>query len=262
VKTLENWIDQRQSKGSYTFLRSEAYGESGLSEEAGKKALQRLAEKGRITKVKNYFYVIVPLEYAQAKSPPASWFIDNLMHAMNAPYYVGLLSAAAQYGAAHHAPQEFQVISNRYIRPLEIGRTRIHFFTSKFADAAVTQATKTPTGTMRVSTVETTVVDLVRFAKSAGQLDNVASVIGELTESIVSKKLLDAVKIVNDLPNSQRLGFILDHLGARNATNDLRRWVENQYPKPVPLRTGSKVSKLPENKPWRVAVDLPLEIET
>ena len=214
------------------------------------------------SRVKKYFYVIVPLEYANAKSPPASWFIDNLMHAMKKPYYVGLLSAAAQYGAAHHAPQEFQVISNRYIRPLEVGRTRIHFFTSKFADVAVTQATKTPTGTMRVSTVETTIVDLVRFAKSAGHLDNVASVIGELKESIDSKKLLDAAKIVNDLPNSQRLGYILDQVGARHAANDLRRWIVDRNPKPIPLRTGSKVGKLPENDPWRVAVDIPLEIET
>jgi len=40
--TLEKWIDDRQSSGRYTFLRSEAVEESGLSAEAVKKAIGRL----------------------------------------------------------------------------------------------------------------------------------------------------------------------------------------------------------------------------
>ncbi len=58
--TAEKWIDDRQAKGTYTFLRSDAIAGSGLSAEAVKKALQRLARRGRVNKVKDYFYVIVP----------------------------------------------------------------------------------------------------------------------------------------------------------------------------------------------------------
>jgi hypothetical protein len=65
--TLERWTDDRQARGRYTFLRSEAVGESGLSAEAVKKALQRITGRGRLAKAKNYFYVIVPLELP----PPA-----------------------------------------------------------------------------------------------------------------------------------------------------------------------------------------------
>jgi predicted transcriptional regulator of viral defense system len=50
-------------------LRQEAL-QTGISPEAVKKALQRLARRGRIAKVKNYFYVIVPLEYARRQPAP------------------------------------------------------------------------------------------------------------------------------------------------------------------------------------------------
>ena len=64
--TLEQWINSLQAKGRYTFLRGEAITGSGLSPDAVKKALQRLARRGRVVKIKDYFYVIVPLEYATA----------------------------------------------------------------------------------------------------------------------------------------------------------------------------------------------------
>jgi hypothetical protein len=98
--TLENWVDNLQASGKYAFLRREALAESGLSGEAVKKALQRLASRGRIAKAKDYFFVVVPLEYATAGGPPASWFIHDLMAGMERSYYVGLLTAAGLHGAA------------------------------------------------------------------------------------------------------------------------------------------------------------------
>jgi predicted transcriptional regulator of viral defense system len=258
--TLENWIDDRQAQGRYTFLRSEAVEESGISSEAVKKALQRMTLRGRLAKAKDYFYIIVPLEYASAGAPPASWFVDDLMTAMELPYYVGLLSAAAQHGASHHAPQEFQVVTDRYVRPVVVGRAKVRFFTSKFmADAAVADV-KTPTGTMRVSTPETTAIDLVRFSKAAGYLDNVATVISELASSLDAKKLLRAAKRVGDIPNAQRLGYILDHVRARKAAIPLRDWIDRQSPSCVPLRTGRNGGT--EDRRWHVLVDRPLEVES
>jgi hypothetical protein len=182
------------------------------------------------------------------------------MTAMELPYYVGLLSAAAQHGASHHAPQEFQVITDRYVRPIVVGRARVHFSSSKFmADAAVA-VVKTPTGTMRVSTPETTAIDLVRFSKAAGYLDNVATVISELVPSLDAKKLLKAAKLVGDIPNAQRLGRILDHVRARESAIPLREWIDRQSPNCVPLRTGRKGGI--EDRRWHVLVDRPLEVES
>ncbi len=260
--TLERWINDRQTGGRYTFLRSEAVKESGLSAEAVKKALQRMTQRGRVAKAKNYFYVIVPLEYATAGAPPAAWFVHDLMTAMSLPYYVGLLSAAGQHGASHHAPQEFQVVTDRYVRPIIVGRAKVRFFASKFvSDASVTNI-KTPTGAMRVATPETTVVDLVRFSKVAGQLDNVATVVAELSSSLDPKKLLAAAKLVGDVPNAQRLGYILEHVRARQAAGPLRDWIDRHSPNCVPLRTGRPTRDGSEDRRWHVLVDRPLELET
>jgi len=261
AKSFENWVDSLQSRGRYTFLRQEAL-QSGFSPESVKKALQRLARRERVVKVKNYFYVIVPLEYAHAGSPPAGWFIDDLMRAMGRPYYVGLLSAAALHGAAHHAPQEFQVVSDRFVRSLNVARTRIRFFTSKYLPHVAVISVKTPTGAMRVSTPETTAVDLVRFAKAAGQLDYVATVIGELAALLDARKLLAAVKIVHDVPNAQRLGYILDHVGGRRLTGPLKNWVDRQSTHSVPLRSQQRNREGARERRWRVLVDRSLEIES
>ncbi len=103
AQTLEHWIDRLQTEGRYTFLRQEAIADSGLSAEAVKKALHRLAKRQRIAKIKDYFYAIVPLEYQAAGAPPATWFVGDLMKAMKLPYYIGLLSAAAMHGAVPSA---------------------------------------------------------------------------------------------------------------------------------------------------------------
>ncbi|NQW47582.1 MAG: hypothetical protein HQ464_07440 [Planctomycetes bacterium] len=255
-------MDDRQAGGKYAFLRREALAESGLSGDAVKKALQRLVVRGRIAQAKDYFFVIVPLEYSTAGGPPASWFIHDLMAAMKRPYYVGLLTAAGLHGASHHQPQEFQVVTDRPIRPITVGRSRIRFVTSRSVfDAAATDR-KTPTGCMRVSTPETTAVDLVRFAKAAGQLDNVATVISELVPKLNPKKLVVAVKVGGDVPNAQRLGYILDHVRARNVTEPLRLWVNRQSPHAIPLRSHRRGHEAQEDRRWHVLVDQPLDIET
>lgn len=259
--TLEDWVDERQSAGRYTFLRREALAESGLSSEAVKKALQRLAARGRIAKAKDYFFVIVPLEYSKAGGPPAAWFIHDLMAAMERPYYVGLLSAAALHGASHHQPQEFQVVTDQPVRPVTVGRAKIRFFTSKFVEAVAVTSVKTPTGAMVVSTPETTVVDLVRFAKASGQLDYVATVIAELSAQLDGKQLLRAVKVVSDVPNAQRLGFILDRVRGQKLAEHLKRWVDRQEPNPVPLRSHRRGVEGKVDRRWCVVVDQPLEIE-
>lgn len=261
AKTLENWVDELQSIGRYSFQRSEAVAESGLTAEAAKKALRRLTLKGRISRAKDYFYVIVPLEYSKAGAPPPSWYIHDLMAAMQLPYYVGLLSAAAQHGASHHQPQEFQVITDRSVRTLMLPNARIRFFASKFLNDAAVENVKTPTGFMRLSTPETTAIDLVRFAKAAGYLDNVATVLSELSTSLNARKLLAAVKITGDIPNAQRLGYILDQLRARQVAKPLHEWVDAKAPTPIPLRSGKVSPDVPENHRWHVLVNHPLEIE-
>ena len=260
VNSLEKWVDELQANGRYSFLRSEAVAKSALKAEAVKKALQRLARKGRVAKAKDYFYVVVPLEYSKVGAPPPSWYIHELMAAMKLPYYVGLLTAAAQHGASHHQPQEFQVVTDRSVRSITVGKARIRFFVSKFIGKAAVDRIKTPTGSMQISSPETTAVDLVRFAKSAGYLDNVATVMSELVPLLNSKRLLAAAKLTNDVPNATRLGYILDEVKARKVASSLHEWIGQQSPRPVLLHTGRVKADVPENRRWHVLINRPLEV--
>lgn len=259
--TVEDCVDAFQARGRYTFLRAEMIAESELSAEAVKKALQRLARRRRVVRVKNYFYVIVPLEYRHAGGPPPAWFIDDLMAAMKRPYYVGLLSAAAIHGAAHQQPQEFQVFTDRPIRPLLIGRSRIRFVTNKRTAEAAVQQVKTPTGTMRVSTPEATAVDLVRFVRLAGQMDHVASVLMDLVPRLDPKRLLRVVRAGGDVPNAQRLGYLLERVRGRPLAKAIHEWVERQSPRAATLRRGEAVRGATEDRRWHVVITQPIEVE-
>lgn len=258
---VEQWVDNLQAGGRYTFLRDDAIAGTGLSRETVKKALQRIVKRGRAVKIKDYFFAIVPLEYFRAGAPPVSWIIDDLMKAMRLPYYVGLLSAASLHGASHQQPQEFQVVTDRSVRPLLVGRTRIRFFASKYVSRVSTQNVKTPTGSMRVSTPEATAVDLVRFANAAGHLDNVATIISEMAPTLDEKRILAAVRLVHDVPNALRLGHILDLVRRRRLTNSIHAWIEKQSPRGVLLRTGRPADHAQQDRRWHMMVNDPIEIE-
>ena len=183
------------------------------------------------------------------------------MAAMKLPYYVGLLSAAALHGSSQQQPQVFQVVTDRSVRPLGAGRSHIQFFASKHAVTAAKVEMKTPTGTMRVSAPETTAIDLVRFARSAGHLDHVATVISELAPSLDSKRLLAAVRVVEDVPSAQRLGYILDTLRHRRLSEPIHKWFVESVHRMQPLRPGRPVEDALKNRRWALMINGPIEVE-
>lgn len=262
AKTLHEWIDALQASGRYVFLRAEAVTQTGCSPDSIKKALQRLAKRRRVAKIKDYFYVVVPLEYLSAGCPPASWFIQDLMAAMRQPYYVGLLSAAGLHGASHQQPQEFQVVTDRPVRHLRAGRGRIHFFVKKGIDRTPVMDMQTPTGAMRVSTPEATAVDLVRYARAAGYLQNVATVLSELAGALDARRLAGAANRAGDIPTTQRLGYLLDQVGARRVAASLAKRIKQLQPRPVLLQPGRTARDKDVNERWRVIVNETVEAES
>src|SRR5208282_5875807 len=117
--------------GRYDFGSREAQQALGVSPAAAKLALNRLAKQGLVASPARGFYVIVPPEYRSLRSLPADQFIPALMQRLGLPYYVGLLSAAQYHGAAHHRPQELQVMVNQKRRGITCGRIKIVFITKK-----------------------------------------------------------------------------------------------------------------------------------
>ena len=120
---------------------------------------------------------------------------------------------------------------------------------------------KTPTGRVKVAAAETTAVDLVRFSKSAGNLDNVATVISELAPSLNPRLLLAAVRNVDDVPNAQRLGHVLDRLRRRDLSAPIHQWVERHHPRLAKLRSAIPVAGADEDRRWHLLVNRPIEIE-
>ncbi|MBK8545157.1 MAG: type IV toxin-antitoxin system AbiEi family antitoxin, partial [Caulobacteraceae bacterium] len=186
---LKGYLDRLMRSGRYLFTSQEARESLGASPDAVKLAINRLRRKGDIASPARGFYVIVPPEYRALGCLPADQFIPALMERAKTPYYAGLLSAAQYHGAAHHRPQEFQVMLGKPRRPIECGKVRVVFHARKgIADVPVQQI-NTPRGTVAVSTPAATAFDLVGYEAQIGGLDAVATILVELAEKLEPEKL-------------------------------------------------------------------------
>jgi predicted transcriptional regulator of viral defense system len=261
ARNLAEFVDSLQASGRYTFLREEAIRVLGCTALAFKGAARRLQVKARIVAPRRGFYVIVPVEYRTVGAPPPSWFIDDLMRFHGHPYYVGLLSAAALYGAAHQQPQEFQVVTDVPLRSTSAGRTRIRFFTKHAHTGTPTVEVKTDTGTMRTATPEATAFDLLRYVRSAGGLGNVATVLAELSERIKPDDLLAVARAEVELAYSQRLGYLLELIAARKQAKSLAKWIAACRPTRTPLRAGKSMRGFPLNQRWQVILNEEVEVD-
>jgi predicted transcriptional regulator of viral defense system len=236
-RTLSDLLDSYQATGRYIVTRQQALGTLGVSDEALKKAVQRLTAKRRLAVPRRGFLVIVPVEYRDAGAPPPSWFIDEFMKFCGQPYYVGLLTAAALHGAGHQQPQEFQVVTNAQFRPAVAGRARIRFFQKLHTERTPTVVMKTETGAMHVSTPEATALDLLRYLEAAGHFGNVTTVLAELAEKIDAHRVAEVAKLEGELSNAQRLGHLLDQVGAGEIAEELAESVSKNRVAPK-LATG------------------------
>ncbi len=260
--TLSALVDSYQASGRYVLSREQAFATLGVSGEALKKAVQRLVAKRRLAAVRRGFFVIVPVEYRDAGAPPAAWFIDDLMKFSGQPYYVGLLSAAALHGAAHQQPQEFQVVTNEQLRPAIVGRARLRFFRKRGIERTPTIEMRTETGTIRVSTPEATALDLLRYLQAAGHLGNAATVLAELAEKMDAERLADIAKAEGDVYTAQRLGYLLEQVGAGEVGAALAAWIASLRPRFVPLRSDRPAHGAARDARWRVLVNEQVEAET
>lgn len=260
AEKFSNYIDQLQEKGRYFFIKSQAKKELGLSEAAFKSACHRLTQKGRVVFLRKGFYLIVPLEYRAAGIIPASWFIDDLMKHLKHPYYVGLLSAAAIHGAAHQQPQEFQVISDRPLRPIVAKGSKISFFMKSSLKKTPVAKIKTSTGFMKVSTPEATALDLLYFYDRVGGLERVSETLEELAEKMDPQALLSLSRSTKRLPDVQRLGYLLEHLGEKDLLDPLASYIFKRKPRVTPLNPkAEKMDNVPQDPSWRLKLNQSLE---
>lgn len=259
--TIAKFVDELPAKGRYVFNRAELEQTFRKSDAAIKLALNRLQKKGRIVSPRRGFYVVVPEEYKQTGAPPPPWFIDALMRDWHSDYYVGLLSAAEIHGAAHQRPQEFQVVTDRTHRAIEISRYRIHFFKKWNVKDVPVVDHKTPTGFMKVSTPEATALDLVRYYEDVGYYGNIATVLAELTDAMNGQRLVSAAKRSVELSVVQRLGYLLDVVGKAKLAGPLHDWLSTKAPRITTLRPDIDANKSPLDHQWLLYINEQVEVE-
>lgn len=266
--TLFKFIEKLQSQGRYSFSKKEATASLKISNDAFKVAAWRLIKKKYLIRPKHNFYVIVPLEYFSSGCPPISWFIDNLMQHLKTPYYVGLLTAAAIYGASHQQPNVFQVIAAKTIRPISIDSITIDFICNNLLKKSPINKIQTPTGYMNVSTPETTAYDLIKYLPLVGHINNVSTVLIELTEKLQEDKLVKIAQKVAHVRSTQRLGYILDYINSGINTNKLAQIIRKKRAQYIPLVYGKKITKTQltqknkdgnRNKRWKILINETIE---
>lgn len=259
---LSEYIEQLQAGGRYTFTKKEAQKALNASNIAIKYALYRQKSKGKLIDPIRGFYVIIPPEYQKAGSLPPEQFIDDLMHYLQACYYVALLSAAELYGAAHQKPQVFQVVTNQKRRDIRCGNFRISFITKLNIKQMPTQQFKTPRGYYSVSSPEVTAMDLVLYSKHGAGINNVLTVLVELAEKIDIKKLLQLVYISKEVAWIQRLGYMLDFIDKKKLSNKLHNGLKDiKLQKHYLLPNYQTKQNVKLDKKWQLLVNAKLEAD-
>lgn len=257
-------VDSLQLHGVHTFTRSDAQAKVPVLKASVNRALQALEQKRTVIRPKQDFFVIVPPEYRGYGGPSPSWYIDQLMHHIGQPYYVGILSAAELHGSAHQRPQVFQVVTDKPQRRIDVPRKgprkRIIFYQKMSITRTPTVQFKVPTGYFKVSSPEATAYDLINYYKAAGGLNRAAEVLGGLAKRLDVGRLKALLETGCKTAPIQRLGYILDLLGYASLTEQLHYKLIPLEPVPVPLAPYRSRRGSPRNEKWNVYVNARIEV--
>ncbi|MGE3919698.1 MAG: type IV toxin-antitoxin system AbiEi family antitoxin [Gammaproteobacteria bacterium] len=255
-KTLEAFVDTLESKGIYYFLRKDAISSIGFSKVAFNSAAQRLSKNKRIKQIRGDFYIILPLAYQNIGTLPGSWFIDDFMKHENVPYYISILTAAAIHGASHQQPTVFQVVANKQMRPITVGKLNIQFHYNKYAFHIPTISKKTETGYIKVATPEVTICDCLRYISFSGQINNVANILIELSKVINMEKLTQfLINSKYELVIAQRLGYLIQKLKLNLPVEKLINFINERKPKYRLLVNQSDINIIERDKKWKILVN-------
>lgn len=203
-----NLPDHLLAEGRYWLTTAEAARLMGRKAKAAHPRLAELEGADKLFSPAKGLYVVVPPEYRSWEAVPADWFIDPMMSHLNRCYYVAFLSAATRHGAAHQAPQRFQVVVNRPVADREFGRIRLHFVKSGETELADRKRMNSHTGSYIVSTPEMTAVDLAWRPREGGGMSNVATVLEDIGS--LSGERLGRLATIRGRSTARRLGWLME----------------------------------------------------
>ena len=260
-RQLEQCLDDIQGKGKFYFTLEEVKKQLQIEQSAVQKQLQPLLKKQKVALIRNGFYAIVPPEYRITGAPPVTYYIDGMMQVLKRTYYIGLLNAAAWYGAAHQQPQKYTVIVPPPVLPaIRKQYASIEFIYKKSWQHKDIVQQKTNAGYVMVSSPELTALDLCYYSRHAGGINQVATVLQELSEEIDANKLVEVAGRYFSRMAVQRVGYLLELLGYEDKVLPLKEWLRHQKYHAALLESGNKnhKSKITGND-WRVIVNTEIE---
>ncbi|MGY6520249.1 MAG: type IV toxin-antitoxin system AbiEi family antitoxin domain-containing protein [Mongoliitalea sp.] len=263
-KYLDAFLDEQRSNGKYSFTTGGLHIKLNISENALKKALQRLKNQELVVMVRKGFYVIVPPEYRAKGIIPTSLYINDLMKFLNRDYYVGLLNAAAYHGAAHQQPQNYSIITEGIaLRPIKNDHVRINFFIKKAWNKKDIIKKKVDTGYINISSPELTALDLVSYYNEVGGFNRVATVIEELKEVIQAEKLVEVAKQYKEITVIQRLGYLLEYVLEENElSSTLYNYLVSIEHYPILMRPQKmKPENMNTGNRWKIVPNIQIEAD-
>lgn len=217
-------IETLESEGRRTFTIENAMKRLGVGRKNTLAILGSLKRAKRVVSLTNGLYALWhPSERRWGIHPLP--LLNDLMQYRNCPYYVGLLSAADYYGAAHHKPQLLQVMIPKQMKFGKAQQLGISFHVFNQFPAEGLAPVKTQGGKTIFSLAERTALDLFYFESACGGFKNICLVIRDLIPKIKSE---DLEKIIYQYPYSssiQKLGYMLEHFHAdKQLLNILGNW--------------------------------------
>jgi len=256
---IEDFLKDIQSKGRYAVTLDELKNNFDSSEKAILQNIFRLKSKNQLAQVRKEFYVVVPPQYSNRGMIPPTLFIDDLMEFLNREYYVGLLSASALHGAGHQQPMQFQVMTKKPpLRSIKNKKLNIHFFIKSKWQAEDIVQKKTETGYIQVSSPALTAFDLVHYNRSIGGLNRIIPILEDLQENIKTSDLKKSAR-EQKVPDLQRLGYLLEQLGAGQLSSVLYRRIERKPLREIPISLVHKNRDGELNKKWNVILNNDLD---
>ncbi len=264
MSALRDWALELPSQGRFTFTTTEARAVAeGSSEAAVSAALDRAKADRLIASPVRGFHVVLPLEDRGTGTPSWRLFLDPLMTHLRMPYYVGLLTAASIHGASGQAAQVVQVVTARPRRHVRVGRLAIEFVVRRTAAKAPVELRTTPSGRLRVATPELVALDLVRYPEKAAGWANVATVLRDLAPSLRRAGMRAALLVEPAVPELQRLGHLLERVGADPVLAALDAELATRRVGWVPLIPGElgNPGGVTRDRRWHVVVDLEPEVD-
>lgn len=259
---FSEYINDLLKHGKCSFTTQQAQLALSKSAEAIYASVKHLLAKNELATPAKGFYVLVPPEYQVLGCLPAEYFIPYLMEYWQCPYYAGLLTAARYHGATHQAVQVFHAMIDSRTKPQIIcGKVKIRFIANRHLSETPVQTISTAKSMLKVSTPEGTAMDLLNYPHQSGGLNHIATVLAELQESMKPDKLLALADSHPTLAWKQRLGYLLEVIGANDLAQVLKQYLAQQkrvdY---ILLMPGAEeTTKATRNATWKIIENATVE---